>query len=265
MAKLYNLARMTTATAGTGTITLGSAVPGFLTFAQAGVADGDVVSYGIKDGSNSEVGTGTYTASGTTLTRSVTKSTNSNNPISLSGSAEVYITVRAEDMIRTVKRQVFTSSGTYAPSAGMIACIIECIGGGGGGGGAASVSGFSQGGAGGGAGSKSIKYATAANIGASQTVTIGAAGSGGAAGNNGGGAGGDTSVGTLCVGKGGSGGQGGYSINAPQGGAGGSREQAMSPAWVCQAASGSVSRPARQTALAATVAQPSSAEAVLLS
>jgi hypothetical protein len=97
-AKLYNLARMTTATTGTGTITLGSAVSGFLTFATAGVADGDVVSYGIKDGSNSEVGTGTYTASGTTLTRTVTKSTNSGSAINLSGTAEVYITLRAEDV-----------------------------------------------------------------------------------------------------------------------------------------------------------------------
>lgn len=99
MAKLYNLARMTTATAGTGTITLGSAVSGYLTFALAGAANGDVVSYGIKDGANSEVGTGTYTSSGTTLTRTVTKSTNANAAISLSGSAEVFITPRAEDLI----------------------------------------------------------------------------------------------------------------------------------------------------------------------
>jgi len=96
--KLLNLARMTTATAGTGTITLGAAVPGFLTFAQAGVANGDVVSYGIADGTSSEVGTGTYTASGTTLTRTVTKSTNADAAISLSGTAQAFITIRAEDI-----------------------------------------------------------------------------------------------------------------------------------------------------------------------
>jgi hypothetical protein len=99
MAKLFNLARMTTATTGTGTITLGSAVAGYLTFAQAGVSNGDVVSYAIKDGNNSEIGTGTYTSSGTTLTRTVTSSTNSNAAISLSGAAEVFITLRAQDLI----------------------------------------------------------------------------------------------------------------------------------------------------------------------
>lgn len=96
MIKVYNLARMTTATTGTGTITLGSAVAGYLSFANAGVSDGESVYYGIKDGNNSEVGYGVYTSSGTTLTRNVIKSTNSNNAISLSGSAEVYITALAE-------------------------------------------------------------------------------------------------------------------------------------------------------------------------
>jgi len=98
MAKLFNLARMTTATTGTGTITLGSAASGFLTFAQAGVVNGDIVSYGIQDGTSREVGTGTYTSSGTSLTRSVVKSTNSNAAIVLSGSAEVFITPVATDI-----------------------------------------------------------------------------------------------------------------------------------------------------------------------
>jgi hypothetical protein len=96
MAKLYTGARMTTATAGTGTIALGTAVSGYLTFALAGVVNGDSVLYGIKDGANSEWGFGTYTASGTTLTRNVISSTNSNALISLSGAAEVYITALAE-------------------------------------------------------------------------------------------------------------------------------------------------------------------------
>lgn len=99
MAKLFNLARMSTATTGTGTITLGSAVSGFLSFAGAGVADGDTITYGIRDGSNSEIGRGVYTASGTTLTRTVLKSTNSDAAISLSGTAEVFVTPAAEDFV----------------------------------------------------------------------------------------------------------------------------------------------------------------------
>jgi len=89
--KLYNLARMTTSTTGTGTITLGSAVTGFLTFATAGVSNGEIVEYTIRDGSDSENGYGTYTSSGTTLTRNVAKSTNGDAAIDLSGSAEVAI------------------------------------------------------------------------------------------------------------------------------------------------------------------------------
>src|SRR5437773_268363 len=96
-AKLFNLARMTTATTGTGTITLGSAVSSFLTFAQAGAADGDTVTYAIEDGGNREIGRGVYTAAGATLTRSVLKSTNADAAINLSGSAQVFITAAKED------------------------------------------------------------------------------------------------------------------------------------------------------------------------
>lgn len=98
MAKLVNLARMITPTTGTGTLTLGAAAPGFLTFAQAGVNNNDLVSYGISDGPNSEVGTGLYTAAGLTLTRNVIKSTNSGSPINLGGSAHVFVTALAEDL-----------------------------------------------------------------------------------------------------------------------------------------------------------------------
>lgn len=112
---LYNIARVSTATVGTGPITLGSAVFGYLTFALSGVSNGEVVSYGIKDGGNSEVGTGTYSTSGPTLTRSVTTSTNSNAPISLSGSAQVYITARAEDIVTPTGVQTLTNKTLTDP------------------------------------------------------------------------------------------------------------------------------------------------------
>lgn len=95
--KLYDLAKMTTATTGTGTITLDAAASGFLSFAAAGVQSGETVRYGIRDGVHSEIGYGVYTASGTTLTRTVTSSTNSNTAINLSGSALVFICASAID------------------------------------------------------------------------------------------------------------------------------------------------------------------------
>lgn len=98
MAKVANRVKMSTATTGTGAITLGSASGGFLTPALAGINDGDTVDYAISDGTASESGTGVYTASGTTLTRNVETSTNSNAAINLSGSATVIISPTAVNL-----------------------------------------------------------------------------------------------------------------------------------------------------------------------
>ena len=108
---LGNRAKMSTSTTGTGTITLGSASAGYQTFAGAGITNGQTVRYVVEDGSNFEVGSGTYTASGTTLTRTVTESSNSDNAITLSGSALVYITATVADIFINDGASALTTTG----------------------------------------------------------------------------------------------------------------------------------------------------------
>lgn len=114
--------------------------------------------------------------------------------------------------------QIFTSSGTYTKPAGLKFAIITCVGGGGGGAGNTSASGNNAGGSGGGGGTAIIKKLAAA-IGATETVTVGAAGAGGAT-NNSGTDGGTSSLGTLCVATGGIKGTTGGTASGGRGGVG---------------------------------------------
>jgi hypothetical protein len=112
MVKLVNRAKMTTATTGTGTITLGSAIDGYQTYAAAGVSDGDVTRNVIEDGNAWEISTGTYTASGTTLTRTLVESS-TGSLLNLSGDAVVYVTATAVDVVTPDAFQTLTNK-TFA-------------------------------------------------------------------------------------------------------------------------------------------------------
>ncbi len=107
--------------------------------------------------------------------------------------------------ITQVVQQTFDANGTYTPTSGMKYCIIDVIGGGGAGGGTptASVS-TAAAGSGGGSGGYSKGVFSAATIGASQTVTIGAGGTG--VSNANGNAGSASSVGSIITANGGAGG-----------------------------------------------------------
>ena len=117
MVTLVNRAKVSTATTGTGTITLGAAESGYQSFADAGVVDTNVVRYVIEDGTDWEIGTGTYTATGTTLSRTVLESSNADAALNLTGSAVVYVSAAAEDIPPVLELYAENPSAPTAPSA----------------------------------------------------------------------------------------------------------------------------------------------------
>jgi hypothetical protein len=98
MTALFNLVEFSTPTTGTGTITVGAAIPGRRTPAQASVPDGSSVSYSISDGTAYEYGHGTIGGSGTTLTRGPLGSSSGGAALALSGNARVALVLLAEDL-----------------------------------------------------------------------------------------------------------------------------------------------------------------------
>jgi len=129
--------------------------------------------------------------------------------------------------VRASTIQVFTASGTYTPPTGLVSANIYIKAGGGSGGGSTTAG---RGG-GGGEGEEAWKLATAATIGASQTVTIGAAAAGIALNtNSAGNTGATTSFGSIVTAIGGGGGTSGTNGGAPgSGGAGGTGKNYAMP------------------------------------
>jgi hypothetical protein len=93
---LADRVKETTTTTGTGTLTLAGAATGFQSFTAIG--DGNTTYYTITDGTDWEVGIGTYTASGTTLSRdTILSSSNSGSAVDWSaGTKRVFVTYPAE-------------------------------------------------------------------------------------------------------------------------------------------------------------------------
>jgi hypothetical protein len=88
--------RESTTTTGTGTYTLAGATPGFQSFSVIG--DGNTTYYAATDGTDWEVGIGTYTASGTTLARTtILESSNSGSAVNwIAGEKDIFVTYPAE-------------------------------------------------------------------------------------------------------------------------------------------------------------------------
>jgi hypothetical protein len=99
----------TTTTTGTGTLTLVGASTGFQAFSVIG--DGNTTYYTITNGTDWEVGIGTYTSSGTTLSRdTILESSNSGNAVDWgAGSKDVFVTYPAE-------RSVYVEGSNIVPA-----------------------------------------------------------------------------------------------------------------------------------------------------
>jgi hypothetical protein len=107
---LKDRVKETSTTAGTGTLTLAGAVAGYQSFSVIG--DSNTTYYAIVDGTANtwEIGIGTYTASGTTLSRdTVLESSSGGSAVSFSSnSKDVFVTYPAERAVATDATQTLS-------------------------------------------------------------------------------------------------------------------------------------------------------------
>jgi hypothetical protein len=126
---VYDRIQETTATTGTGTITLGGAVAGYQSFAAVG--NGNNTYYTILDGTNWEVGVGTYSTTGPTLARTtVLSSSSGGSKITLSGNAIVWCDYPASKAIYYDVNGVATIGSTLSYSdTGIIGSFASTVAG----------------------------------------------------------------------------------------------------------------------------------------
>ena len=120
--KIADRVKETTTTTGTGTITLAGAADGFQAFSTLG--DGARTQYAIIDSGNNtwETGIGTYTSSGTTLTRAfIFESSSSGSKINFgAGEKNVFVTMPADRAGVLSAVDISSASGTVAGSQSVI-------------------------------------------------------------------------------------------------------------------------------------------------
>ena len=106
----------TTITTGTGTLTLAGAVTDFQSFAAIGDGNTTYYSISLTSGNEWEVGIGTYTASGTTLSRdTVLSSSNSGSLVNFSaGTKDVFVVYPAGKSVNQDANGDVTVAGTIA-------------------------------------------------------------------------------------------------------------------------------------------------------
>lgn len=121
----------TSATTGTGTLTLAGAATGYQSFSVIG--NSNTTFYGIEHQTANEweVGVGTYSSSGTTLARTtIISSSNSGSAVDLSaGTKNVFVTLPAQhrgvvlQVVQVVKTDTFSTTSSLADVTGLAASI----------------------------------------------------------------------------------------------------------------------------------------------
>ena len=111
---LADRVKETTATTGTGTVTLAGASVGFQSFAVIGNGNTTFYTIALQNGAEWEVGIGTYTSSGTTLSRdSVLASSNSGALVNFSaGTKDVFVTYPASYSLLGAGGQAIITNNT---------------------------------------------------------------------------------------------------------------------------------------------------------